>query len=340
MSELQEKQLIKTIVCPAKVSDFNPKLGATTLDYKASIAAAKGAVTKLTKNLTGYAPFFIVNDFFKNPTTNKPIGPVFVLGKEKKVAKHFVSVEMKSGKVDQRSSATQKDAATGRIYAEQTETGLMLCFEPHPKCKVPAPKWEKLFKALKPCLKGLKCKVVEPSAAAIAEAAAEEQAAGGATTETANPAAAQTAGFDETSMSNLALAIKQDLQATSELVAKLKSGGTPTDADKNLVQLLRNNITSFKDMYPSAPTATQTKFQTFYTQATQQEPNLAQLSQKLGIAGPASQASDLDIDALLKMADDAITDTQKIQPTLFSELEAGETITIPSGEAFFGIIDA
>lgn len=186
MSELQEeKVLIKTIVCPAKISDFNPKLGASTLDHKGSIASAKAAVTKLSKNFSGYAPFYIVENYFKDPITKKPIAPVLVMGKEKKVQKHFVTVEMKSGKIDQRSSANQKEAATGRVYAEQRPDGIVLCFEPHPKCKVPAPKWPKIFKALKPCLKGLSCVVVPPSPAALAEAAAEEAAAGGATVTTA-----------------------------------------------------------------------------------------------------------------------------------------------------------
>jgi hypothetical protein len=229
------------------------------------------------------------------------------MGKEKKLAKHFVSVEMKSGKADQRSSATQKDAATGRIYAEQTEAGLMLCFEPHPKCKVPAPKWEKLFKALKPCLKGLSCKVVEPSAAALAEAAAEEAAT---TTAAAGPAPAAAAAptFNVAELKTLITTISTGIKGLPTTVIPKIKAGTATDADRTLVADLLANLESFETMYASAPANVKTQLQKTYTTLVGQKPKLQAIISKIDqtlATQPAQDtagADDMDMGSLF--ADD------------------------------------
>lgn len=350
MSELQEKQLIKTIVCPAKVSDFNPKMGESTLDYKGSIASAKGAVTKLSKNLNGYAPFYIVENYFKDPATKKPIGSVLVMGKEKKVQKHFVTVEMKSGKVDQRSSSNQKEAATGRVYAKRTEAGLVLCFEPHPKCKVPAPKWPKLFKALKPCLKGMSCEVVPPSAAALAEAAAEEAEETGAATaagtqQTAGTQQAAGAGYDPAELKSLLSTSANGMTVVKGAIDKIKAGnGSLTQQDLTAVQQLLGNISQLKTVYQAAPAQYQNAAPISgpYTKIVGQEPSIQKLvgviQARLGGNANAGQGAtggiSPEIQALLDSADKLVNYAKSNHGRFKTEMEQRQAPPIAGGDAF------
>lgn len=98
-------------------------------------------------------------DYFKNDK-GVSLGHLVCIGENKKLDKHFLQVEMKSGKEAKRMSNSQKEANMGMVYFKTLNDSLTLCFEPDPKSKIPQGKWPKLLKELKAFLAGYKAVAV------------------------------------------------------------------------------------------------------------------------------------------------------------------------------------
>lgn len=120
---------------------------------------AKAGVKKVANKDGLVTTFHLILNYFKDEA-GKALGHLLDVGENKKLSKHFEQVEMKSGKLDKSMSASQKEAATGKIYVKKVNDKPIVHIEPHESCKVPAGKWAKILKELKPQFGGMKGVVV------------------------------------------------------------------------------------------------------------------------------------------------------------------------------------
>lgn len=131
-------------------------------------AIAKASVKKLSGKVGEKTDFYITKDYFENK--GKPVGHFLALGVSKKLAKHFVMKEIKGKGI----AADTKSAATGTVCIKNIGGKDVLCFEPNPKCKIPASQWPKLLKALKAFFAGYKAVVMIEGKAIEEEPGGEE----------------------------------------------------------------------------------------------------------------------------------------------------------------------
>lgn len=122
-------------------------------------ALAKAGVKKLANNPETPTNFHLAMNYFKDDK-DKPLGHLVCFGENKKLDKHFLQVEMKSGKMDKSMTASQKEASMGKAYVKDIKGKATLCFEPDANSKIPGGKWPKLLKELKAFFAGMKAVVM------------------------------------------------------------------------------------------------------------------------------------------------------------------------------------
>lgn len=120
---------------------------------------SKTAMKKLVNQEGVSTSFHLIINYFKDES-GKSLGHFLDIGENKKLTKHFEQVEMKSGKLDKSMSASQKEAAIGKVYVKKVKGQPLVHLEPAASCKIPGGKWGKLLKELKAQFAGMKAVVV------------------------------------------------------------------------------------------------------------------------------------------------------------------------------------
>lgn len=329
------------------------------LEYAKVKNLSKASVKKLLAKPEGRAPFYMIVDYFKDEQ-DKPLGNLLCFGINKKLTKHFEQVEMKSGKLDKRMSANQKEASMGEAYAKEENDKYIIYFEPSTASKVPGGKWPKILKALKPFLAGKKALVSiggqiiggeEETGGAPTEASVE----GETPEETTQDNTTDTAQDTTTDTTTLAAAFKAQLEEISaylkqtlpkEILPKIKDRSVEA-ADLDLVQEIKDKMTAFETSYQEAAETIQSKLTKMRDSIAQQAPKVDQIFQAVerllggaasSDASPETAEEDSLIDELLARAKEGLEQFNSVYGQLKTDLEQSEEEPIEGGDALLETI--
>ncbi len=309
------------------------------IDIKKLKGLTKNGTKKLVANPEVQTAYHLVLDYFEDPA-GKPAGHFLDFGTNKKLTKHFEQVELKSGKLDKRMSANQKEASMGAVYVKEENSKNILHFEPDPSCKVPKGKWPKILKALKPFINSMKAVVV-----------LNGEVVGEATEETAQDSAAdstQLISLDalKTMFKPISVMLKTTLR--EEIIPRIKAK-TATDQDAAAVATLQEQITAFLEAYPKSEEATQTTLAKAKATLEEKVPFVEKIATALeGSVGTtasddpdtaaappsAEEAAQLKkLEEMLADAEKGLNDFEEVYKRLVSEVET-PTAPMPGGNAF------
>ncbi len=319
-------------------------------------ALAKAAVKKLLAKPGERTSFHLLLDYFKDEKGNA-LGHFLGFGISKKLDKHFLQIEMKSGKLDKRISNNPKEASMGEAYIKKDGAKALLCFEPHPNSKIPAGKWPKILKSLKAYLNGIKAVVVIGGQIigddAANAAAAAPDAAIAPQEDTVNPQEDTVNPQEDTvnpqeDVAALAAQFKEQLEQISgylketlpkDILPKIKNK-TLDVSDLEVVQNIKAKIDDFEAAYQNAAETLQSKLAKMRDSIAQQTPKvekvLKAVEQLLGTnTGDDTTEDDATaIQELLDMAREGLAHFDSIYDQLKSDLENSKAEPLPSGAAF------
>lgn len=301
-------------------------------------ALSKHAVKKLLKHPGERAPFYLILDYFKDKS-KKPLTHFLCFGINKRMEKHFEQVELKSGKLEQSMSASQKEASMGEVYCKVEGSNKVLCFEPNEKSKIPGGKWPKILKTLKPFLAGAKAvvvlggQVVGEDAEGV-EKTNDQETADTATAENASPEAAEglVDGF-KAQLEEIANHLKETLP--KDIIPKVRNR-TVELADLEMVQGIKSKITSFEEAYVSAAESIQGKLASMRESVAKQAPKVDQIISAvealLDAVGSSSTEEDTTVlQELLDLAIKGLDAFDKKYDALKEELENATPEPLPEG---------
>lgn len=294
----------------------------------------KAAVKKLLTSPEERTSFFLVLNYFQDST-----GHFLDFGINKKLAKHFEQVEMKSGKLDKSMSASQKEASMGEVYAKEENGKKTLYFVPDAASKIPDGKWPKILKELKPLINSMKAVVV------LNGAVVEEEDSASIITET--PANVEEQRLNLEQLKTLFKPISKLLKETlpKEIVPRIKSQKI-TEVDYQVVEQLQVQVRKFLEAYQQGDNSAQTALVKVKATLEAQQEKIASIAKaiqaQLRISSNtttelpkniAEEALLKNLEALLKQAQDSLLSFNKDYKRLQSDLEAPST-PIPEGAAF------
>lgn len=244
------------------------------VDPKKMKGLTKAATRKLLNNLGVRAPFFLILNYFKDPS-GKPMAHFLDIGTNKKMAKHFEQVEMKSGKLDKSMAASQKEAAMGEVYAEEKNGQNVLFFVPDDKSKIPDSKWPQILKKIRPLINNLKAFAVLNGEVVAAEAdngSTETESGSNETEETEE-------GLSLDALKALFQPISKMLKETlpKEILPRVKSK-TVTEADDEAIEELQGQIEEFLEDYEQGTTEAKTALAKAKTTLEGQLPKIKQIA--------------------------------------------------------------
>lgn len=214
----------------------------------------KAAVKKLLSNLGVRTSFFLILNYFKDDS-GKPMGAFLDIGTNKKMAKHFEQVEMKSGKLDKSMAGSQKEAAMGEVYAQDKNGQHVLFFVPDDKSKIPDSKWPKILKEIRPLINNMKAFAVlngEVIAAEVNEDPMGEEVVSDDTMETEE-------GLSLNELKALFQPISKMLKETlpKEILPRIKSK-TVREEDDEAIDELERQVEVFLEDYEQGTIEAQT----------------------------------------------------------------------------------
>ncbi|MGH1337575.1 MAG: hypothetical protein ACRBFS_15735 [Aureispira sp.] len=296
---------------------------------------SKGAVKKLLGNPKARTPFFLILNYFQDPS-GKPEGHFLDFGTNKKLTKHFEQIEMKSGKLDKSMSSSQKEASMGEVYAEEKEGKKLLFFVPDENSKIPNGKWAKILKELKPLINSMKAFVV-------LDGEVVEDGEGTPDTSKEEP----TVSLEE--LKALFKPISKMLKETlpKEIVPRIKSK-TVTEEDDQAVDNLLLQVEEFLEMYEKGTAAAQEALAKVKATLEGQQDKINQIATAIKANIRATSTTETveeqprseeeaqllkNLEELLQQAQDGLADFEKDYERLQPEL-ATPSAPIPSGDVF------
>lgn len=303
-------------------------------------ALSKSASKKLQGKPEDKTPFHLILDYFKDEK-DKTLGHFIDFGENKKLAKHFQQVEMKSGKLDKSMSASQKEAAAGFAYVKEENGKKVMCFEPDPNCKIPKGKWPKILKGLKSFLGGLKGVLVldgviisdeEETTEPIAEETTEEETSRG----------TSSSETDTSNIKNLLDVVSKELKETlpKDIIPKIKNKTVQAE-DGGIVEGILDHIQEFITTFDEAAQPVKEKLQGVYDTIQKQLPQVEKIREAiekiLGSKKTTPEQSQEDtslLDELLRLAKEGIDEFDKRFDQLQRNLEEESQAPIAGGEAF------
>ena len=303
---------------------------------------SKNAVKKLLGAPTERTSFFLILNYFQDPS-GKPAGHFLDFGTNKKLAKHFEQVEMKSGKLDKSMSASQKEASMGEAYAKEENGKKLLYFEPDAASKIPSGKWTKILKELKPLINGMKA-VVVLEGQVIGEGEEDNTAT---TEETATSTLEEGVSLNE--LKGLFRPISKMLKETlpKEIVPRVKSK-TVTPQDDQAVEELQAQVQAFLQAYEQGQEEAKTALAKVKATLEAQSPKIAQIAAAIKANTPSDTATNTvedlpptqedqellkNLEELLKKAETSLSDFDKKHQELQPDLDSPSR-PIPGGNDF------
>lgn len=276
-------------------------------------SVTKNNIQKLAKQEEEKTMYHLVLNYFED-ASGKAIAHFFDLGINKKMQKHFAQVEMKTGKLDKRSSKTPKEASAGMAYVKTIDQVPYLHLEPSPDSKIPKGKWQKISKGLKPYLSGMKIMVILEGET-IEEDVQDETPL----TESTAPESSTDTNNDgiqtiKTLITSISAVLKDQLPKS--VIPNLKAK-TATQEDRDTMDGLWTNIEALRTAYEAASTDIQTKIAKHYNMVMGQAPKLAKVKAALAALTGSSEE---DLSELTKV-DESDPEAVKALKELLAKLE-------------------
>ena len=262
--------------------DFNSFDKRNTRVKDLKYIAVKGLVKKGAKKLEdkiGERTFFhLILDYYVGPD-GKSLGHFLDFGINKILRRHFIQVEMKSGKLEKSMSTTPKKACAGAVYIKELKGTKVIYFEPIDASKIPKGQWPKILKDLKPFLNGLKAFVVLKGEVIGAEKENKDKSTP--TEPSTEPTAVDGTPTDvdskllATKIKELVLGITGILKEKlpKEIVPKIKAKNVSKE-DADIANDLFSKLDELKKVYESAGSDIQQKIKTHYDSIMSQVPKL------------------------------------------------------------------
>ncbi|MFK7796073.1 MAG: hypothetical protein AB8E82_01380 [Aureispira sp.] len=318
------------------------------VDPKKMKGLTKAATRKLLNNLGVRAPFFLILNYFKDPS-GKPMGHFLDIGTNKKMVKHFEQVEMKSGKLDKSMAASQKEAAMGEVYAQEKNGQNVLFFVPDDKSKIPDSKWPNILKKIRPLINNLKAFAVLNGAVV----AAEEEGKGSTETELGvQETDDMEEGISLDALKALFQPISTMLKETlpQEILPRIKSK-TVTEADDEAIDELQGQVEEFLEDYEQGTTEAKTALAKAKTTLEGQLPKIKQIATviKANITtldtvtetevppSPEEEALVKKLEELLTQAQEGLQGFDQKYQNLQVDLDRPPT-PIPDGDTFLRVM--
>lgn len=309
---------------------------------------SKNAVKKLLGAPTERTSFFLILNYFQDPA-GKPAGHFLDFGTNKKLAKHFEQVEMKSGKLDKSMSASQKEASMGEVYAKEENGKKLLYFEPDAASKIPSGKWPKILKELKPLINSMKA-VVVLEGQIIGEGEEETPTN---TEDTATSTLEEGIGLEE--LKGLFRPISKMLKETlpKEIVPRVKAK-TVTAQDDQAVDELQAQVQAFLEAYEQGQEDAKTALAKVKATLEGQLPKIEQIAAAIKANTPSGTPTDTveeelppteqdqqllkNLEELLQKAETGLSDFDKKHQQLQPELDTPNQ-PLPEGSSFLAGIN-
>lgn len=300
-------------------------------------ALSKSASKKLQGKPENKTPFHLILHYFKDEK-DKVLGHFIDFGENKKLAKHFQQIEMKSGKLDKSMSASPKEAATGLAYVKEENGKKMICFEPDPNSKIPKAKWPKILKGLKSFLGGLKGVLVLDGTIISEEEKTEETS--DETTEEETSRGTSSSETDTSGIKKLLDVVSKALKETlpKDIIPKIKNKTVQAE-DGGIVEDILDHIQEFVTAFDEAAQPVKEKLQGVYDTIQKQAPQVEKIREAIekllasSNGSPASQEDTSVIDELLRLAKEGIGEFDKRYDQLQKNLEEESQAPMPGGEA-------
>ncbi len=316
------------------------------IDAKKAKGLSKAGTKKLAANLESRTSFYLILNYFLDDA-DKPLGHFLDFGINKKLAKHFEQVEMKSGKLDKSMSASQKEAAMGEVYAKEENGKKKLYFEPSADCKVPKGKWPKILKEIRPLINSLRA-VVVLDGVALEETSEEEPTTDAPEEDTAQDTDNTGASLAELKVLFQPISVLLKTTLRDEIIPRIKAKQV-TAEDRQTVADLQAQVNESLERYAASSAETQVAFAKAKKALQGQQPLIKKIAKALS-SGPTETTTEEQTmsesdEKLLRFLEKLLKKTEKDQKAfdgVFEKFQAEPAPTptpIPSGSGFLAGIN-